>query len=101
MPGQAFLIEPSVAAAFERSRQECLRRGCDGIDTRYWWAVIRHPTNGLAAIVIATPPFDCAGCTAAEEAALVPTLSSDWAVFEGAPDGTMSPMLIPAAPADQ
>jgi len=36
--GQTYLVEPSQAACLARSATQCTALGCDGVQTKYWWA---------------------------------------------------------------
>jgi hypothetical protein len=53
-----YLPQPTLAAAQARSNQQALALGCDGVRTKYWWAVQAYSTpdtNGnMAAIIINT-----------------------------------------------
>lgn len=67
---QSYLVEPSLSDAQARSQQQCLARGCDGVQTVYWWRAITL-TNGQGALVIApSGDYGPAGLTASESAAL-------------------------------
>lgn len=67
---QSYLPEATKSAAQTRSQQECTNRGCDGVQTVYWWDV-QPLTDGTATIVIA-PSGDFGGSTltAPEQASL-------------------------------
>jgi len=75
---RSYLVEPTLAAAQDRSRQQCKAFGCDGVHTVYWWRVLSL-SDGTAAVVIQdSGPFSAsttvagktAGLTANEIAAL-------------------------------
>jgi hypothetical protein len=56
-PSLRYLVEPSLAAAQERSAKQCKAMGCDGKFSVYWWDV-RPLNDGTAVVVIqATGPY--------------------------------------------
>lgn len=73
LPVQAaeYLTYSTLAAAQARSQAECTARGCDGVHTIYWWAVVPNTSNGSGAVMIDGTPYDTTGLTAAEQAALI------------------------------
>ena len=69
---QQYLPQATMEAALARSATQCTAMGCDGVNTKYWWATVALQ-NGTAAVVIeASGPYGPTGLTAAEQAALVP-----------------------------
>lgn len=72
---EKYLSYPDLAACLERSRQQCVAQGCDGVSTRYWWRC-DEMKDGTAVLVIEPDraDFDVTrkgmGLTAQEQSAL-------------------------------
>jgi len=88
-----YLIFPSIAAAQAASNSQASALGCDGITTKYWWAV-QPLTDGTCALVINPgTQFDTdvtvgkltAGLTAGQKSAIINAVTA----------GTKLPWVLP------
>lgn len=71
-----YLVYASFAAADAVNARVATEQGCTGDVTARWFAVIEHPSDGRAALVVSDA--DASKLTADEQAALVPALTADW-----------------------
>ena len=68
-----YYVMPTAQNVLERSKQECIKRGCDGVHTKYWWAV-QNLTDGRATIIIQpNGPYGPDGLSDAEKMLLQTT----------------------------
>lgn len=94
-----YLPQPTLSAAQTRSQQQASALGCDGIKTRYWWAVQGYTgpdanNNTAAIVIIQDTPFDV---TTTNEIAPAPTgltVQEQAAVLPRATVGTLLPDII-------
>jgi hypothetical protein len=85
MSGFLYLPQSALPVAQVRSQQQASALGCDGVQTRYWWAVASYVApdalgNNAAVVIYPGTPFDVTtanlkvinpvGLTAQEQAAL-------------------------------
>lgn len=75
LAAEKYLSYQDMASCLERSRQQCVAQGCDGVSTKYWWRCTEMK-DGTAVLVIEPDRADFdvtrkgTGLTAQEQSAL-------------------------------